>query len=177
MEHAPPDRPQPPRRGLRDLLISLLVLLVPVVVLVGGYQVISGRDRPVAVDPAPELAAAIATGMPAVAPTGLDSGWTAVSAAFQERDAGATLRIGYATPDGGSVQLIQSTVPVEELLPAELAGAGPPGGTVVVAGRDWQRYPSRPGQQALVLLEPELTTLVVGSADVAELTALAASLR
>jgi hypothetical protein len=148
------------------MVISLLVLLVPVVLLVGVYQVLAGRNRPVEVDPAPALAAAV----------GLSAGWVPVSAVFQPGEAGDTLRVGYVTPDGGSVQLLQSTVPPERLLPAELAEPGPPDRTVELAGRTWQEHPPRAGERALVLLEPDQTTIVRGTTSAAELRDFAAAL-
>jgi hypothetical protein len=158
------------------MVISLLVLLVPVVLFVGVYQVLAGRNRPVEVDPAPALAAAEAAGMEVAVPVGLSAGWVPVSAVFQPGEAGDTLRVGYVTPDGGSVQLLQSTVPPERLLPAELAVPGPPDRTVELAGRTWQEHPPRAGERALVLLEPDQTTIVRGTTSAAELRDFAAAL-
>lgn len=171
MEKSPPTSRRP-----RDLLISLAVLLVPVLLLVGGYQLVSGRTRPVEVDPAQELASAEAAGMAVATPTGLGEEWVPVSAAFQRVDSGLTLRIGYLTPAGPSVQLVQSTVPAEQLLPAELPEAAAPAGTLDVGGQPWQLYQNRDGERALVLLEPDLTTLALGATTDAELHQLAASL-
>lgn len=177
----PTDRPAPaPSRRPRDLLLSLLVLVVPVLLLVGGYQVVAGRTGPVAVDPAPALASAEAAGVAVVTPEGLGEGWTPISAVFQEAGpggTGGTVRIGYVTPDGGSVQLVQSTIPAEELLPAELSGAATPGGQLELAGQAWQQYLTADRDPALVRLQPEQTVLVVGEASETELRELAASLR
>jgi hypothetical protein len=158
------------------MVISLAVLLVPVLLLVGGYQLLTGRNRPVEVDPAPALASAEAAGMAVATPTDLGENWVPVSAVFQEVEHGLTLRIGYLTPDGPSVQLVQSTVPAEELLPAELPDEAVPAGTLDVAGEPWQLYQNRDGERALVLLTPDLTTLVVGATTDAQLHQLAASL-
>lgn len=150
---------------------------MPVLLLVGGYQLISGRNRPVEVDPAPALAEAEAAGMAVATPTGLGDDWVPVSAVLQRPAAGMTLRIGYLTPDGPSVQLVQSTVPAERLLPAELPDAAQPAGTVEVAGEPWQRYENQDGERALVHLTSSLTTVVVGSTSEAQLHQLAAGLR
>ena len=152
------------------------MLLVPVLLLVGGYQLISGRTEPVTVDPAPAIAEARAAGLTAASPTGLADGWVPVSAVFQRPDAGLTLRIGYLTPDGPSVQVVQSTVPAEQLLPAELPDAAQPAGTLEVNGEPWQLYANDDGERALVQLTPELTSLVVGKTSEAQLQELAASL-
>jgi hypothetical protein len=67
-------------------------------------------------------------------------------------------------------------VPAERLIPAELTAGAKPEGTMDVAGQSWQRYTARPGEQALVLLQPERTVIVVGSAHDDELRELAASI-
>jgi hypothetical protein len=157
------------------MVISLLVLLVPVMLLIGGYQLLAGRTQPVEVDPAPTLAAAEAAGLPVSAPTGLPDDWVPVSAVFRRTGEGLTLRVGYVTPGGGSTQLVQSTVPAERLLPAELPEAAAPAGSLDLAGRSWQRYQADAGR-ALVLLEPDRTVIVVGAVEEAELRTLAAAL-
>jgi hypothetical protein len=158
------------------MVISLLVLLVPVVLLVGVYQVLAGRQQPVEVDPQPALTSAAAAGIEVAHPAGLPPGWVPVTAVFQPAGAGGTLRVGYVTPDGGSVQLVQSTLPVERLLPAELPEPAPPAGTVDLAGRSWQVYPPRGGERAMVLLEPAQTTIVLGTTSEPELRDFAAAL-
>jgi len=160
------------------MAISLLVLLVPIALLLAFYQVVLGGDEPVRVDPAPAVAQARASGaFPVSEPTGLDSGWRPVSAVFQSADGGRTLRIGYISPEGRGIQVVQSNVPPDKLLPAELKGNGQAQGVTEVAGRDWQRYSARPGERALVLLEDRRTVLIVGDAAEGELRSLASALR
>lgn len=159
------------------MVLSLLVLLIPVLLLVGGYQVLAGRNEPAGVDPAPALADARAAGLDAIEPGDLGEDWTLVSAVFQRPDGGgATLRLGYAAPGDESAQVVQSTVPAEALLPGELREAGEPTGSVRVAGEPWQRYETRPGERALVRLRPRLTTIVIGTAADPDLRTLASSL-
>jgi hypothetical protein len=159
------------------MVISLLVLLVPVILLVSGYQLLSGRTQPVAVDPAPALADARAAGLAVAVPGELDAGWVPVSAVFRSGDGGLTLRLGYLTPAGASVQLVQSSIPADRLLAAELPDASTLTGAVEVAGHAWQRYSGTDRHQALVLLAVDQTTIALGAASEAELQALAASLR
>lgn len=158
------------------MVISLVVLLVPVLLFVGIYQVLAGRNQPVEVDPLPALASAAATGMEVVSLDQLPAGWVPMSAVFQPGEAGDTVRVGYVTPDGGSVQLVQSTVPAERLLPDELPEPVTPAGTEELAGRSWQVYPPQDGERALVLLEPEQTLLVKGTTSAAELRQFAEAL-
>ncbi|MEV1285783.1 DUF4245 domain-containing protein [Micromonospora sp. NPDC049679] len=165
-------------RSPKDIAMSLLVLLVPIAVLLGFYRVVLDADAPVVVDPAPVVAEArSANAFPVSEPTGLGDGWHPTSAGFRQVDGARTLRIGYVTPSGGGLQLVQSNVPVEKLLPAELTDAAQSEGSAQVGGRAWQRYTARRGEQALVLLEPTRTVLIVGGASEAELTTLAGAVR
>ncbi|WP_213452703.1 DUF4245 domain-containing protein [Rhizomonospora bruguierae] len=163
-------------RGPRDILLSLLVLLIPVVVVVAIYRVVQGGDQPVVVDPAPAVAdARAAKAFPVAEPAGLPSGWQPIRATYRDR----TLRIGYRTPKGGGVQLVErpGTTDPGQAIHAELSDTARPLGTVDIAGRTWQRYAGRPGESGLVLLEPSRTVVVLGNAAEAELTSLAAALR
>jgi hypothetical protein len=176
---APPPAVVPDRssRRPRDLALSLVVLLVPIALLVGVYRVLYEGDRPVLVDAAPVVEQARTAGhFPVAAPAGLAEGWRTVTARYAGDDGDAVLRIGYLTPSGAGIQLVESDRPAEALLSGELTAAARPLGTRAVDGRDWQRYAGRPGERALVLLEPERTLLVVGAGADDELAALAAAL-
>ncbi|MEO3922862.1 DUF4245 domain-containing protein [Micromonosporaceae bacterium B7E4] len=166
------------QRSTKDMVISLLVLLVPIALVIGFGRVVLNADQPVVVDPTPAFQEArAANAFPVGEPTGLADGWRTVLAEFRREAGGATLRIGYIGPDGGGVQLVQSSLPADGLLRAELTREGRPQGTVEVAGRNWQRYTARPDESALVLLEPGRTVLVVGRASEGELRQIVASLR
>lgn len=176
----PPPRAQAARseRSPKDMAISLLVLLVPIALLLAFYRGFLGGDQATTVDPAPAIEQARSANVfPVSQPQGLGSDWRTVSARYQTVDGGANLRIGYLTPEGRGVQLVQSSVPAERLLPAELTDQGQPQGPTELAGRTWQRYTARGNQQALVLLEPTRTVLVIGDARDNELRELAGALR
>src|SRR5688572_17049634 len=86
-------------RTPKDMAVSLLVLLVPIALLLLFYRFVLDGDEPVPVDPAPTVATARAANLfPISEPSGLDDGWTPVSAAWQQVDGGRVLRIGYVTP-------------------------------------------------------------------------------
>ncbi len=160
------------------MAISLLVLLIPIALLLAFYRGFLGGDQAAPVDPAPAIEQAVSTNaFPVGQPQGLGSGWRTVSARYQTVADGANLRLGYLTPEGRGVQLLQSNVPAERLLPAELTGQAQPQGPTELGGRTWQRYSTRGNQQALVLLEPTRTVIVVGDARENELRELAAALR
>ncbi|WP_435204838.1 DUF4245 family protein [Micromonospora sp. bgisy143] len=181
-----PARPSPPpaattakaERSPKDMAISLLVLLIPIALLLAFYRGFLGGDQATTVDPAPAIEQARSANAFAVSePQGLGSGWRTVSARYQTVEGGGTLRIGYLTPEGRGVQLVQSNVPAERLLPAELTDQGQPQGPTELDGRSWQRYTARGNQQALALLEPTRTVLVIGDARDNELRELAGALR
>ncbi|WP_320065859.1 DUF4245 domain-containing protein [Micromonospora sp. RTGN7] len=181
---ADPPAPPPGRekarseRSSKDMAISLLVLLVPIALLLAFYRGFLGGDQPTTVDPAPALEQArAANAFPVSQPAGLDSEWKTVSASYRSVEGGSNLRIGYLTPEGRSAQVVQSDVPPERLLPAELTAAAQPQGPTEVGGRNWQRYTARGNEQALVLLEPGRTVIVVGDARENELRRLADALR
>ncbi|MBF5028283.1 MULTISPECIES: DUF4245 domain-containing protein [unclassified Micromonospora] len=165
-------------RSPKDMALSLLILLVPIALLLAFYRGFLGGDSPVTVDPAPALEQArSANAFPVSEPTGLGDDWRTVNARFRTEPDGSTLRIGYVTPEGRGAQLVESNVPAEKLLPAELTEGQPQGAADLPGGLSWQRYTARGNEQALVLLEPNRTVIVVGDAGETELRKLATSLR
>ena len=165
-------------RSPKDMALSLLILLVPIALLLAFYRGFLGGDSPVTVDPAPALEQARSANVfPVSEPTGLGDDWRTVNARFRTEADGATLRIGYVTPEGRGAQLGESNVPAEKLLPAELTEGQPQGAADLPDGLSWQRYTARGNEQALVLLEPNRTVIVVGDAGETELRRLATSLR
>jgi hypothetical protein len=164
-------------RRPRDIVMSLAVLLAVVLGLFGLYRCLGG-DEGVTVDPAPVYAEARAAGQFAVAePAGLGSKWKPISAAYQPQEAGAVLRVGWRTPEGDSVQLIESSLSPDVLLDRELGAGAQPGSEVEINGRRWRSYSARADERAFVLLEPGRTIIVVGQAGDAELRELAAALK
>lgn len=165
-------------RRPRDMVISLLVLLVPILLALFVYNVVFEGDEPVKVDPAAAIAdARHANAFPVMVPTGLPDGWTTVSARFQNTETDKTLRIGFVSPEGDGAQVVQTNRPAEAVLPAELTDAARPQGPAEVNGAAWQSYSTRPGERALVLLQPSHTVIVVGKTSQSELYELAGSLR
>ncbi|MEV0805080.1 DUF4245 family protein [Micromonospora sp. NPDC050200] len=165
-------------RSPKDMALSLLVLLVPIALLLAFYRGFLGGEQPTVIDAAPAYEQArSANAFPVSEPARLSSGWRTVSASYRTVEGGANLRVGYLTPEGRGVQLVQSNVPPEKLLPAELTAEGQPQGPTDLGGRSWQQYTGRGNDQALVLLEPNRTILVVGDAGDNELRQLAGSLR
>lgn len=165
-------------RKPKDMALSLLVLLAPIALLFGFSRIFFQPDEPAVVDTASVIAQArAANAFPVSEPIGLGSGWRTVSARYQPADGAAVLRIGYLSPDGQGMQVVQSNLPPEKLLPTELTDASRPQGSIELAGQRWQRHTARPGERALVLLMPNRTVIVVGAAGEEELRELAGALR
>lgn len=165
-------------RSPKDMAISMLVLLVPIALVVAVYRGFLGGEQPVTVDPAPAIEQArTANVFPVAEPVGLGDDWQVTRARFRQEEPGATLRLGYLSPEGRGVLLVQSNVPPDQLLPQELTEQSQPQGTVELADRSWQRYSARGSERALVLMEPERTIIVVGQASENELRELANAVR
>jgi hypothetical protein len=159
------------------MAISLLVLLIPVFLIIVIYRGLHGGDEPVVIDPAPTVAEArAANAFPVAEPTGLAKGWRPISAIFTRGGNGPVLRIGYVTPNNNGAQVVESTGSADQLLASELTSRPQAEGVVDVAGQRWQHYLIRPGSQALVLLQPDHTFILVGSGTDAEMRDLAGSL-
>lgn len=177
---APSDRKTWRDRTGRDMFLALASLLVPIL-LVGALLRACGSAEPTVVDPAPAIEDARTAGLfPVLVPQGLDEGWRTVQARFARdgKDAAVgTLRLGYLTPSGGQLLLVESNADAGALLAAELGNDVRPDGEVVVAGRPWTRSIVRNDERSLVLVEEERTVIIVGRAPAEEMTALAESLR
>jgi hypothetical protein len=165
-------------RSPRDMILSLLVLLVPIVLVLTFYRVVLGGEDPITADPEPTLRQARAAAVfPVLVPTGLGDDWHLINASWRSAADGATLRFGYVAPDDDAALLIESSVPPEELLPAELGDETEPRGTFRDGGRAWRGYAARAGETALVNTEQGRTVVIVGNTDMENLRALAGSLR
>lgn len=176
----PTGRPAPRmRQTARDMVISMAVVLA----VVGAFVVMAWRPTPDpirVVDPAPVVAAAAASADFAVLePTGLGSGWRATSARWEPTaTSGAVpvLHIGYVTPADQYAQVTQARMDYAPYL-AEQTGNGVAEGPQEIGDASWVRMTGENDDRSLVLLADGVTTVVYGSADWAELTALASSLR
>lgn len=160
------------------MLLALASLLVPIL-LIGGLLRACGSAAPTVLDPAPAIDDARTAGLFAVlVPHELGEGWRPVQATFlRENDAVGTLRLGYLTPSGGQLLLIESNADTSVLLATELGDDVRPDGEVVVAGRPWTRSVVRGDERSLVLVESDRVIVIVGRAPAEEMTELAGSLR
>ncbi|GIE27739.1 hypothetical protein Ait01nite_007840 [Actinoplanes italicus] len=148
-------------RRPRDMIISLVVLLVPIALILTFYRVVLEGDRPLSKDPTSAIELA-SREFPVLVPSGLGEDWHLTSANFQRVDGGATLRIGYVDPDKKPILLIQSSVDSATLVPAEVGAEGTRIGTYRTANSTWMQYTGRPGESALIQTQPDRTILIIG---------------
>jgi hypothetical protein len=163
-------------RTPRDMAMSLAVLLIPIALILLFYRFVLSGDTPVTVDIAPTIQEAQSAKLFPIAVPSLGDDWHASSATWQRTAAGATLRIGYVDPDQAPVLLIESNVDSQALARTELTASAAPIDRFATGGRTWQLYPGRPGEQALVLFDPDRTIIIVGKTKAENLQALATAL-
>ncbi len=174
------------RTTVRDMLISLAVIAVPIAVVLVIEPSKSGD--PVHVIDAASFqttvsAARQAEPFPVLAPSGLPATWRLTSAYYQPAGAGAAdWHVGYLTPSGGYASLEQTAQPLAAFLSGQHSNAEPstavqiPGATPDV----WQRYTGTTPSGLRTILyhaDAEATVIVAGSAPLDELKQLAAALR
>jgi hypothetical protein len=109
----------------RDMFLALASLLVPIL-LIGALLRACGSAEPAVVDPAPAIDGARTAGLFTVlVPHELGEGWRPVQAKFRREADGTvgTLRLGYLTPSGGQLLLIEFNTDASVLLPADTGPA------------------------------------------------------
>ncbi len=161
-----------------DMAKAVLVLLVPVALLVAVYVFFFGGNNVIAVDPGDTYSAARASAhFTVVQPAGLPGSWKPVSSVY-EAGTPSILRVGYVTPSGAGIQLVESDRPADTLIKSELGSEATVARTVTVNGTVWGVVPSTNGSN-LALVDSEFGRVVIirGQASQAELTQFAAALR
>ena len=153
------------------MVISLLVLLVPILLAFGIYRGSStATTRSGSIRRRRSTTLSMPARFPVLVPTGLDQDWTTVSATFQTIDGGKALRFGMVSPDGEGAQVVQTTRPPTDIIPAELTRDARTQGNTEIAGVAWQIDPTRPGEHAYREGRHRLHGHLVGGASEADLT-------
>ncbi|SHN34305.1 Protein of unknown function [Cryptosporangium aurantiacum] len=159
----PPPKATRADATVRNLAIALGILVIPLVAIVALFQP-KASDSPT-VDPSNVYNTARAEKAFRVRePQGLD--WRATVAAYNPAAGGRfTIRVSYATPDDRYLQLVQSNAAADSLI-TSIIDSGAPAGVEQIEGESWTRYTAREGQEdAFVLIEPDVTVVVVGDAS------------
>ncbi|WP_326598789.1 DUF4245 domain-containing protein [Streptomyces sp. NBC_01803] len=111
-----------------------------------------------------------------LSPEGLSDRWRATSVRYDPRGAfGATWRLGFLDPGDEYAALTQADGDPARFITEVTRGAEDTGATERVDGRDWARYEGSK-YDALVLTEPDVTTVVMGTAPWDRLAHLAGAL-
>ncbi|MBG0826191.1 DUF4245 domain-containing protein [Planomonospora sp. ID67723] len=111
-------------------------------------------------------------------PEPVPAGWVPNSSRMTDAKGVVTWRLGFATAEQKHAMLIQSDEGPAAEFANRMANSNQATGTVQIAGVTWeQRYREDKNQRSLVRLLPDTTLVVTGTAEWAELTALATSLK
>ncbi|MFE5186902.1 DUF4245 domain-containing protein [Streptomyces sp. NPDC056628] len=121
------------------------------------------------------LTARRAASYPVAAPQGLPDSWKPTSVRFQADEFDAW-HLGYHTPNGGYVQLQQSTEKPADFIEQASQGARRTDVTERIGDRTWTRYTGG-RYDALVSREDGATTVVAGTGSFGQLTEMAKALR
>lgn len=126
---------RPKHRRMRDMALSMAVLLVPLGLFYWGWSWIA-EDRQVSVvDTTENYATAASMGLPAIEPE-LSEDWKPISTHFVADGETATLRTGWYSPDGNGLQMSETSGDATEV-DEDLTGAGTP---VEAGGIQWSAY-------------------------------------
>ncbi|MGX7678158.1 DUF4245 domain-containing protein [Jatrophihabitans sp. DSM 45814] len=122
----------------------------------------------------PIASARTAAGFTLVVPVALDPKWRPTSTEFDPAgpSSGASFRIGYVSPSGKYAEFLESN----DASVAAQYGPLTSDKTVTIDGVSWAGLERSDGRQVLQRSIGPVTVVVTGSADQAELSALAASL-
>lgn len=159
---------RPKQRRMRDMALSLAVLLVPLGLFYWVWDwAATGREVSV-VDTSQDYLAAESLGLETVEPE-LSQEWKAVSSALATEEEAVTLRTGWYSPDGHGMQLVQTTGPAEAVHD-ELTG---PGEAVEAGGLEWAAYDIAEGRAWVAVLDVSTVVLTADRDAVDELPELA----
>ncbi|MFG3339395.1 DUF4245 family protein [Glycomyces sp. NPDC048151] len=158
-------RPKP--RRLRDMAMSMAVLLVPIAVFYVGWQWVASDRQVSVVDTSENHATAASLGLAAIEPELTDE-WKAISTDLAVEGETVVLRTGYYSPEGHGLQLVETNGTAADVN-EELTGAGTP---VEAAGIEWAAYESATSETWVAEIGGETVAISAetdGAGDLAEL--------
>ncbi|SDL62887.1 Protein of unknown function [Glycomyces sambucus] len=147
---------RPRHRRMRDMALSMAVLLVPLGLVYWGWGWLA-EDRQVSVvDTGENYAAAASLGLPAIEPE-LSEDWKPISTHLAAGEGVTTLRTGWYSPDGNGLQMSETDGAATEV-DEGLTGAGTP---VEAGGIEWAAYELDSGEAWVA--EIDGTTIVLSA--------------
>ncbi|MDN3239069.1 DUF4245 family protein [Glycomyces tritici] len=160
---------RPKQRRMRDMAMSMAVLLVPIGLFYVGWQWLA-EDRQVSVvDTSANYSTAASLGLAVIEPE-LSGEWKAISSDLAVEGETVTLRTGYYSPEGNGLQLSETNGTAADVN-EDLQGAGTP---VEAAGIAWASYTSDIGETWVAEIGGETIVLSAetdGAGDLPELAA------
>ncbi|MDT0342399.1 DUF4245 domain-containing protein [Streptomyces litchfieldiae] len=162
---------EPPRRrqrfdSIRNMVLSLAVICAGAF----GLVLFNPGDQPEGSTPTVSYeveatTAARAAPYELLVPEGLPEGWRATSVRYEPLgEFGATWHLGFLDPDDEYVAVRQADGDAGEFVADATRDAEDTGSATAAGGRDWARYEGSK-YDALVLAEPDATTVVMGTAS------------
>ncbi|KAF4410064.1 hypothetical protein CRI70_23060 [Streptomyces sp. Ru87] len=166
------------KQTVRDMVLSMTVIGL---FAAGIYLFIphdENQDPIKRVDYTVELdSARRAAPYPLAAPEGLPGSWKATSVTYDGDDpAGAAWHLGYLDPEREYVAVEQSDGKASKFIADVTHGAKRTGESRRIGETEWQRYEGEK-YDALVRREPDVTTVVTGTASQEHLAKMAAALK
>jgi hypothetical protein len=147
-----PKRPKP--RRMRDMAMSMAVLLVPIGLFFAGWQWVA-EDRQVSVvDTTEDYATAASLGLAVIEPE-LSEDWKPISSDLAVEGETVTLRTGWYSPEGDGLQVVETNGAAADVN-EDITGAGTP---VEAAGVEWAAYDLSSGEAWVAELGGETIVL------------------
>ncbi|WP_205327777.1 DUF4245 family protein [Glycomyces sp. YM15] len=128
---------RPKQRRMRDMAMSMAVLLVPIGLFYVGWQWVASDRQVSVVDTTENHSTAASLGLAAIEPE-LSGEWKAISTDLAVDGEQVVLRTGYYSPEGHGLQLSETNGTAADVN-EDLTGAGTP---VEAAGIEWAAYES-----------------------------------
>jgi len=159
---------RPKQRRMRDMAMSMAVLLVPIGLFYLGWQWVASDRQVSVVDTTENHSTAASLGLAAIEPE-LTEEWKAISTDLAVDGEQVVLRTGYYSPDGHGLQLSETNGTATDVN-EDLTGAGTP---VEAAGIDWAAYESADSEFWVAEIDGETVVLSAEADGAGELPELA----
>jgi hypothetical protein len=147
---------RPKQRRMRDMALSMAVLLVPIGLFYVGWEWLASDRQVSVVDTAENHATAASLGLAAIEPE-LSDEWKPISTDLAIDGETVTLRTGWYSPEGHGLQVAETNGAVADVN-EDIKGAGTP---VEAAGIEWAAYESGTGETWVAEIDGE--TIVISA--------------